>query len=110
MIIELKKDRVKSASCSLVMDFGTANSKTKNRIVVVLYHSLYTVPISNHINSPRGARAALRKRYMTLREHPDWLVGFELNGAVMPVHEIMQIAQAGTGVDMIKYALAKIFD
>ena len=108
MIIELKKDRVKSASCSLVMDFGTANSKTKDRIVVVLYHGPHAVPISDHINSPRGARAALRKQYMTLREHPEWLVGFELGGSVLPTHELMQIAQAPVGAQAIKHVLAKI--
>jgi hypothetical protein len=99
--IKLNKEQSKSSSYSRVLDFS---NKSKDRIVVMLYHGPHAVPISNHINSPRGARAALRKRYMTLREHPDWLVGFDLNGAVMPVHEIMQIAQA----EAVNQVLAKI--
>ena len=81
-------------------------NKTKDRIVVVLYHGPHAVPISDHINSPRGARAALRKHYMTLRAHPRWLVGFELNGEPMQPCQVMTIAQLEPG--MVNQVSAKI--
>ena len=81
--------------------------KIKDRICVVVYNT-HSGVISDHINSPRGARAALRKQYMTLREHPRWLVGFELNGVPMPTNEVMTIAQVESGQAAITNVLAKI--